>query len=72
MSLDGFECLAGEPSQPSGSMPTAGPEVSGDPVPAAADSPLDPVGQALRKLHNNRSSFNGSFLRVVRNSGAPV
>ena len=71
MSLEGFECLAGE--APAGSHTAAEPAPAQAPpgVPTAKDSPLDPIGQALRKLHNNlgHPSLN-TLIRVLKNSGA--
>ena len=72
VSLQGFECLAGEREPAEGSDAVAEPSEQPNPeTPLASDSPLDPVGRALRKLHNNLGHpAQSTFLRVLKNSGA--
>ena len=58
-----------------GSSGSRTPVLEGDeasePAPVPEDSPLDPIVQALRKLHNNLGHpSQASLLRVLRNSGA--
>ena len=73
VSLQGYECLAGA-EEASGSQAVAepmevGPNQEGNL--RSKESPLDPIGLALKKLHNNLGHpAQASFLRVLRNSGA--
>ena len=70
VSLQGFECLAGEPA--SGSNAVAEPVAQPNPeTPPAIDSPMDPIGRTLKKLRNNLGHpAQATFLRVLKNSGA--
>ena len=74
VSLSGFECLAGElPRAPENRV--LGSDVAAEPMavghPPAKESPLDPIGLSLKKLHNNLGHpSKASFLRVLKNSGA--
>ena len=67
VSLEGYECLSGG----DGSQAVAEPNVSDPGQPVSAESPLDPIGLALKKLHNNLGHpSQASLLRVLKNSGA--
>ena len=67
VSLEGYECLSGG----DGSQAVAEPNVSDPGQPVSAESPLDPIGHALKKLHNNLGHpSQASILRVLKNSGA--
>ncbi|CAE7758699.1 RE1 [Symbiodinium sp. CCMP2456] len=68
VNLSGFECLTGEQR-----LSEQGSNTAAEPPkpPVASESPLDPIGLSLKKLHNNLGHpSRACFLRVLRNSGA--